>query len=86
MWEFRSLWYGGEYVKINGFNLFCWDTGLNDSKAFAAGLSQVLIVPATLAISMGAAAVAQSKLYNPIPLPPGNRVTDTLSEKRYSHR
>lgn len=50
-------------------------------KAFAAGLNRVLIVPATLlAIGMGAA-VAQSKFYNPIPLPPGNEVTDTLSEK-----
>ena len=52
-------------------------------KAFAAGLSQVLIVSATLVtIGMGArATVAQSKLYNPIFLPAGNEVTDTLSEK-----
>jgi hypothetical protein len=52
-------------------------------KAFRAGLSQVLILPAILLpLGMGAtAAVAQSKLYNPIPLPPGNEVTDTLSEK-----
>lgn len=52
-------------------------------KAFAARLSQVLIVPATLlTIGMGAtAAFAQSKLYEPIPLPAGNEVTDKLSEK-----
>lgn len=52
-------------------------------KAFAVGLSQVLIVPATLLIiSMGTtAAVAQSKFYHPIALPASNEVSDTLSEK-----
>lgn len=55
-------------------------------KAFASGLSQVLLVFATLlAISMGASsAVAQSRqsrLYSPIPLPTNNEVNDTLSEK-----
>lgn len=53
-------------------------------KAFAKGLKQIPLVPATLlVISMGATppVVAQSKLYNPIPLPPSNQVSDTLSEK-----
>lgn len=52
-------------------------------KAFAAGLRQVLIVPATLlAIGIGAtSAVAQNKLYNPTALPASNQVSDTLSEK-----
>ena len=50
-------------------------------KAVAAGLSRVLIVPATLLAIGISAAVAQSKVYNPIPLPPGNEVTDKLSEK-----
>lgn len=53
-------------------------------KAFAAGLSQVLIIPATLlAVSMAAtsASFAQNKLYNPIALPPSNAVSDMLSEK-----
>ena len=52
-------------------------------KAFAHEFSQVLIVPATLlAIGIGAtAAVAQSKIYNPVPLPASNEVTDKLSEK-----
>lgn len=52
-------------------------------KAFAAGLRQILIVPATLlAIGIGAtSAVAQNKLYNPTALPASNQVSDTLSEK-----
>lgn len=52
-------------------------------KAFAAGLSQVLIVSAMLlAIVMDATtAFAQSKFYNPIALPASNEVFDTLSEK-----
>lgn len=52
-------------------------------KAFAGGLSKFLLIPATLlAIGMSAtAAVAQSNLYNPIPLPASNEVTDTLSQK-----
>ena len=52
-------------------------------KGFAARFSQVLMVPLMwLPIGMGAtAAVAQGKLYNPIPLPAGDEVIDTLSEK-----
>ena len=52
-------------------------------KAFAARLSQVVLVSATLmAVSISATtSVAQSKLYTPIPLPPSNQVSDTLSEK-----
>lgn len=52
-------------------------------KAFAARLSQLAIVPATLlTIGMDATtAFAQSKLYEPIPLPAGSEVTDKLSEK-----
>jgi hypothetical protein len=53
-------------------------------KAFAIGLSRVLIAHATLlAIGMSTTslAVAQCKLYNPIPLPAGNELKDTLSEK-----
>jgi len=52
-------------------------------KAFAVGLSQILVVPATLlAVGISATtAVAQSKLYNPVPLPPSNQVSDTLSQK-----
>ncbi len=52
-------------------------------KAFAVGLSQILLVPATLlAVGISATtAVAQSKLYNPVPLPPSNQVSDTLSQK-----
>lgn len=52
-------------------------------KAFAAGLGQVLIVPATLlTIGIGAtSSVAQNKLYNPTALPASNQVSDTLSEK-----
>ena len=52
-------------------------------KAFAVGLSQVLILPATL-LAVGISvttAVAQSKLYNPVPLPPSNQISDTLSQK-----
>ena len=52
-------------------------------KAFAVGLSQVLLIWATLlTVGMSAKkAVAQSKLYNPIPLPASNQVGDQLSEK-----
>ena len=52
-------------------------------KAFAVGLRQGMILPATLlAINISTtAAVAQSKLYNPITLPTTNEVSDTLSEK-----
>ena len=52
-------------------------------KAFAKEFSQVLIVPATLlAIGIGATSVvAQTKIYNPVPLPANNEVTDKLTEK-----
>lgn len=52
-------------------------------KAFTAVLHQVLIVPATL-LTFGVgttAAVAQVKLYNPIPLSTNNEVSDKLSGK-----
>ena len=53
------------------------------TKAFAAPLRQIIIVPATLlAIAMSAtAAFAQSKLYTPIPLPNSAEISDTLSDK-----
>ena len=48
----------------------------------AARLSKVLMLSATLlATSVSTTAVAQIKLYNPVPLPPSNEVTDKLSEK-----
>jgi Bacterial pre-peptidase C-terminal domain len=53
------------------------------SKAFAVGLRQILIVPATL-VAIGistTAAFAQNKLYNPIPLPNSTEVSDSLSDK-----
>ncbi|MGJ3247110.1 MAG: PPC domain-containing protein [Elainellaceae cyanobacterium] len=41
-----------------------------------------LLVPATLfAVGMATAANAQTQMYNPIPLPPSNEISDTLSEK-----
>jgi len=52
-------------------------------KAFTAELRQVLLLTATLLI-VGISAtpsVAQSKLYEPIPLPTSNQVSDMLSEK-----
>jgi hypothetical protein len=54
------------------------------SKAFAAGLKQLMIIPATL-IAIGistSAAFAQNKLYSPIPLTTSSaEFSDTLSEK-----
>lgn len=52
-------------------------------KAFAARFSYALLVPTTfLALSLTAAAArAQNQLYNPIPLPPNNEVSDTLTDK-----
>ncbi len=46
-------------------------------------IRSLLIVPATLvSISMSAlTAIAQEQIYNPIPLPSSNEVTDVLSEK-----
>lgn len=53
------------------------------TKAFAARFSFVLLIGATfLAVSLTAAATrAQNQLYNPIPLPPSNEVSDTLTDK-----
>ncbi|HEY9665314.1 MAG TPA: PPC domain-containing protein [Coleofasciculaceae cyanobacterium] len=52
-------------------------------KAFAARFSYALLVPTTfLALSLTAAAArAQNQLYNPIPLPSNNEVSDTLTDK-----
>ncbi len=54
------------------------------SKGFAVGLKQVTIIPATLlavGISTTAAFAQANKLYSPIPIPLGNEVFDTLSDK-----
>lgn len=63
------------------------------TKPFVIGLSQLLIVHTIwklasclsllLTISMGtiSSAVAQTKVYNPVALPPSNEVADTLTEK-----
>jgi Bacterial pre-peptidase C-terminal domain len=51
-------------------------------KAVVAALRQVTIVPATLlAIGISTTALAQGRFYNPIPLPPSNEVSDTLTDK-----
>jgi Bacterial pre-peptidase C-terminal domain len=53
------------------------------SKAFAAGLRQIIIIPATL-LTIGistTAALAQNKLYSPIPLINTTELSDILSEK-----
>lgn len=54
-------------------------------KAFAAGLSRLVLLPFTL-LAVGtsfvpSAIAQQTSLYNPIPLPPSNQVSDTLSER-----
>ncbi|MBW4520236.1 MAG: PPC domain-containing protein [Scytolyngbya sp. HA4215-MV1] len=51
--------------------------------SLSAKLRFILLVPATLLITglRGEAAIAQSRLYNPIPLNPGKQVLDSLSEK-----
>lgn len=53
------------------------------TKAFAARFSFALLVPATLlAVSLTAAAArAQNRLYNPIPMPGSNEVSDTLTDQ-----
>ncbi|MDP8963383.1 MAG: PPC domain-containing protein [Cyanobacteriota bacterium] len=53
------------------------------TKAFAARFSFALLFGATLlAVSFTAvAARAQNPLYNPIPIPPNNEVSDTLTDK-----
>lgn len=55
-------------------------------KAFTSGLSQALLVPATLlVINIGVTEVvaqcSRCKVYNPLALPASNEVNDTLSEK-----
>lgn len=53
-------------------------------KAFAFKLSCSLIATIVTLLTLGIStnpSVAQSKLYNPLPLPPSNEVNDTLSEK-----
>jgi len=53
------------------------------SKAFAAGFRRLIIIPTTfLAIGVSTtAALAQNKLYSPIPLTNLTELSDTLSEK-----
>ncbi|NMG07917.1 PPC domain-containing protein [Brasilonema sp. UFV-L1] len=54
------------------------------NKGLAVGLKQVTIIPATLlaiAISTTAAFAQANKFYNPMPIPVGNELTDTLSDK-----
>jgi hypothetical protein len=53
------------------------------TKAFAARFSFALLFGATLmAVSLTAAAAkAQNQLYNPIPMPPTNEVSETLTDK-----
>ncbi|MDZ8186935.1 MAG: PPC domain-containing protein [Nostoc sp. ChiSLP02] len=53
------------------------------NKAFAAGLQQLNIIPATLlAIGISAStAFAQNKLYSPIPLSNSTEISDSLSDK-----
>lgn len=54
------------------------------NKGLAVGLKQVTIIPATLlAIGIGTtAAFAQAnKFYNPLSIPVGNEISDTLSDK-----
>ncbi len=51
-------------------------------KAFGFRLKHLLIIPPTLlmGVGVGYSAVAQSKLYNPIALPPSNEIVDKLTE------
>ncbi|MBE9106242.1 PPC domain-containing protein [Nostoc cf. edaphicum LEGE 07299] len=53
------------------------------NKVLAAGLKQLIIIPATLlAIGISTnAAVAQNKLYSPIPLSNSTELSDSLSDK-----
>ncbi|MBW4636414.1 MAG: PPC domain-containing protein [Iphinoe sp. HA4291-MV1] len=54
------------------------------NRGFTMGLKRVIIIPTTLlaiAISTTAAFAQANKFYNPIPIPLGNEVTDTLSDK-----
>ena len=52
-------------------------------KASLIKLKHLLIIPSTLltlSIGIGYSALAQSKLYNPIALPPSNEIVDKLTE------
>ncbi|MEQ9368190.1 MAG: PPC domain-containing protein [Coleofasciculus chthonoplastes F3-SA18-01] len=50
--------------------------------AFAARFSFALLVPTTFLVGLTAAAVrAQNDLYNPIPIPERNQVSDTLTDQ-----
>lgn len=54
------------------------------NKSLAVGLKQVTIIPATLlviVINTTAAFAQANKFYNPISIPVGNQITDTLSDK-----
>jgi hypothetical protein len=53
------------------------------TKAFVVGFQQLMIIPTTLlVISMNTAvALAQGKLYSPIPLTTGTEISDTLTQK-----
>ncbi|NMG21956.1 PPC domain-containing protein [Brasilonema bromeliae] len=54
------------------------------NKGLAVGLKQVTIIPATylaIAISTTPAFAQANKFYNPISIPVGNEITDTLSDK-----
>ncbi|MEH1821637.1 MAG: PPC domain-containing protein [Nostoc sp.] len=53
------------------------------NKVFAAGLKQLIIIPATfLAIGISTSAgFAQNSLYSPIPLSSSAEITDSLSDK-----
>jgi hypothetical protein len=54
------------------------------NKGMAVRLKQITIIPATLlviAISTTAAFAQANKFYNPISIPLGNELTDTLSDK-----
>jgi hypothetical protein len=52
-------------------------------KACATGWSRIVLPFTLLAVgtSFVPSAIAQQRLYNPIPLPPSNQVSDTLSER-----
>lgn len=50
-------------------------------KAFVPRFSLLVLVPAVLAVSLSAvAARAQDRLYNPVPIPGSNEISDTLTE------
>ncbi|MBW4624870.1 MAG: pre-peptidase C-terminal domain-containing protein [Brasilonema octagenarum HA4186-MV1] len=54
------------------------------NKSLAVGLKQVTIIPATLlaiVINTTAAFAQANKFYNPISIPVGNQINDTLSDK-----